>query len=194
MLWMTMLKSLTWWIITTCGKFLKRWEYQTTLPVSWEICMKVKKQQLEADTNWFKIGKGVCQSCILSPCLFNLYAEYIIWNAGLNDSSWNQDCREKYQQPQIYRWHHSNGRKWRGAKEPLDEDERGEWKSWLKTQVQKMKIMASGPITSWQIDGKTMKTVTDFYFLGVQNHCRQWLQPWNQKMLAPWKKSYDQPR
>ena len=49
-------------------------------------------------------------------------------------TSWNQDCREKYQQPQICRWYQSNGRKWRGTKEPLDEDERGEWKSWLKTK------------------------------------------------------------
>ena len=52
--------------------------------------------------------------------------------------------------------------------------------------------MASSPITSWQIDGETMKTVT-FYLLGLQNHCRQWLQPWNYKTLAPWKKSYDKP-
>ena len=55
-------------------------------------------------TDWFQIGKGVCQGCILSPCLFNLYAEYIMRNAGLERStSWNQDCREKYQQPQICR-------------------------------------------------------------------------------------------
>ena len=51
--------------------------------------------------------------------------------------------------------------------------------------------MASGPITSWQIDGET---VTDFIFRELQNHCRWWMQPWNQKMLAPWKKSYDKPR
>ena len=55
-----------------------------------------------------------------------------------------------------------HGRKWRGAKKPLDESERGEWKSWLKTQIRKTKIMASGPITSWQIDGETMETVRDF--------------------------------
>ena len=48
-------------------------------------------------TDWFQIGKGVHQGCILSPCLFNLYAEYIIQNAGLDDTSWNQDCWEKYQ-------------------------------------------------------------------------------------------------
>ena len=54
--------------------------------------------------------------------------------------------------------------------------------------------MASSPITSWQIDGETMKTVTDFILGGLQNHCRWGLQPWKQKTLAPWKKSYDQPR
>ena len=60
------------------------------------------------------------------------------------------------------RWHQLYGRKWRRTKEPLGESEKGEWKSWLKTQHQKTKIMASGPITSWQIDGETMETVTDF--------------------------------
>ena len=70
------------------GKFFKSWEYQTTSPASWEICMQVRKQQLEPDmltSDWFQIGKGVCQDCILSPCLFNLYAEYIMQNAGLED-------------------------------------------------------------------------------------------------------------
>ena len=57
-----------------------------------------------------------------------------------------------------------------------------------------MKITASSPITSWQIDGETMETMTDFIFLGSKNHCRQWLQPWNYKTLAPWKKSCDKPR
>ena len=67
-------KPLTVWITENCGKFLKRWEYQTTLPASWETCMQVKKQQLEPDMDWFKIRKRVWQDCILSPCLFNLYA------------------------------------------------------------------------------------------------------------------------
>ena len=61
----------------------------------------------------------------------------------------------------------------------------------LKLHIQKTKIMASGPITSWQIDEEALETVRD---LGLQNHCRWWLQPWNEKMLAPWKKRYDPPR
>ena len=64
----------------------------------------------------------------------------------------------------------------------------------LKLNIQKTKIMASGPTTSWEIDGETVKTVLRLYFLGLQNHYRWWLQPWNWEMLAPWKKSYDQPR
>ena len=63
----------------------------------------------------------------------------------------------------------------------------------LKLNIQKMKIMASGLITSWEIDGETVETVSDFNFGGLQNHCRWWLQR-KINTLAPWKKSYDQPR
>jgi len=74
-------KPLTVWITMNCGKFLKRWEYQTTGPV--------KKQQLEPDmkqTDCFQIGKEVCQGCISSPCLFNLYVDYIIRIARLDEA------------------------------------------------------------------------------------------------------------
>ena len=78
---LTMLKSLTVWI-TICGKFLKRWAYQTTLPASWEICMQVKKQQLEPDMEQWtgsKLGKEyIGQGYILSPCLFN-YMQSTTW-------------------------------------------------------------------------------------------------------------------
>ena len=85
-------------------------------------------------TDRFQIGKGVQQSCILSPCLFNLYAEYIILNSRHVNHKREQGFQDKYQQPQICRWHQSNGRKWRGIKEPLDEGERGKWKIWLENQ------------------------------------------------------------
>ena len=83
-------KSLTVWITIKCGKFFKRWEYQTALPASWEICIKVKKQEApvrtgHGKTDWFQTGK-VHQGYILSPCLFNLYAEYIMQNVGLNEA------------------------------------------------------------------------------------------------------------
>ena len=63
----------------------------------------------------------------------------------------------------------------------------------LKLNIQKTKIMASGLITSWEIDGETVETVSDFILQGLQNHCWWWLQPWNWKTL-PWKESYDHPR
>ena len=81
-------KPLTVCITTNCGKFFKRLEYQTTLPASWEICMQVKKQQLELDMEkqtGSKLRK-VCQGCILSPCLFNVYAEYIMRNARMDET------------------------------------------------------------------------------------------------------------
>ena len=85
---LTMPKPLTVWVTINCGKFWKRWEYQTTWPASWEICMQVKKQVRtgHGTTDWFQIGKGVRQGCILSPCLFNLYAEYIMRNARLDEA------------------------------------------------------------------------------------------------------------
>ena len=80
-------------------------------------------------------------------------------------TSWKQDCLGKYQQPQI--WQQPNTTLNAESKEPLDEGERrGKWKSWLKTKNEKAKIMASGPITSWQINGEIMETVTDFLFFG----------------------------
>ena len=82
-------KPLTMWITTNCGKFFKNWEYQTTWPASWEICMHVRKQQLELDVEQqtgSKSGKDYNQGCILSPCLFNLYTEYFMWNARLDEA------------------------------------------------------------------------------------------------------------
>ena len=86
-------------------------------------------------TDWFQIGKGVSTPRLYIVTLLILMCKehHTKCQAGWS-TSWNQDCWEKYQQPQIYRWYHFNGRKQRGAKEPLNESERGEWKSWLKTQ------------------------------------------------------------
>ena len=77
-------------------------------------------------------------------------------------TSWKPDSWEKYQQPQICRWYRSNGRKWRGTKE----GERGERKAGLKLNIQKIKIRASSPITSWHIGGEKVEAVADFIFLG----------------------------
>ena len=142
--------------------------------------------------DWFQIGKGVCQGCILSPCLFNLYAEYIMRNAGLEEAQ----TGIKIARRNINKLGYADDTTLRAESEELktllmrvkEESE----KVGLKFNIQKTKIMASGPITSWQIDGK-LETVTN-YFFGLQNHCWSWLQPWNQKTLTPSKKNYDQPR
>ena len=91
---LTMPKPLTVWITKNCGKFGKKWEYQTTWPASWETCMQVRKQQLELDMEQqagSKLGKEYVQGCILSPCLFNFYAvvhHEKLWAGG--NTSWNR--------------------------------------------------------------------------------------------------------
>ena len=129
-------KPLTVWITTICRKFFNRWVYQITLPASWETCMQIKKQHWNWTwknrlvPNWETVRQG----CILSLCLFSLYAEYIMWNAGLDEAQAEiKMCPGNFDM-QICRWHHPYGTKRRKTKEPLDERERGEWKSWLKTQ------------------------------------------------------------
>ena len=107
-------------------------------------------------TDWFQIGKGVRQGCILSPCLFNLYAEYIMRNSGLEETQAGIKIA---------------GRNIKELKSLLMKVKEESEKVGLKFNIQKTKIMASGcitslPITSWQIDGETVETVTDFIFLG----------------------------
>ena len=132
-----MLTPLTVWITTNCGKFWKRWEYQTTLSASWETCMQVKKQQLESDMKQqicSKLGKEYVKAIyILSPCLFNLYSAYIMLNARLYETQTEINiARRNISNLKIGRWHHPNGRRWRGTREPLDESKIEEWESWLK--------------------------------------------------------------
>ena len=83
-------------------------------------------------------------------------------------ASWNQDCQEKYQQPQICKWYHSNGRKQEELKSLLMRVQEESEKAGLKLNIQNTEIMVFGPITSWQIDGEKVETVTDFIFLGYK--------------------------
>ena len=88
--------------------------------------------------DWFQIGKGVCQGYILSPCLFNLYAVYIMRNAGLEEAQAGINIvGRNINNLRHGRWHYPYGKKWRGTKDPLDKSEKGEWKSWLKAQHSK---------------------------------------------------------
>ena len=115
-------------------------------------------------TDWFQIGKGVCQGCILLPCLFNLYAEYIMRNAGLEEAQAGIKITGR------------NINNLRCADDTTLMAESEEQKSLLmkvkeqsekvglKINIQKTKITASDPITSWQIDGETVETVDDFIF------------------------------
>ena len=155
-------------------KLLKIWDYQTTLPASWETCMTVKKQQLEPDmekrtglislrpkglTRVFSnttvqkhqlFGKGVRQSSILSPCSFNLYAEYIMWNARLDEASvgikiaWRNINNLRYADDTTLTAESKKELKslWIKVKEERESERAG-----LKLNIQKTKIMASGSIT-----------------------------------------------
>ena len=130
------------------------------------------------------------QNCT-GPTICRVYHEKC-WTG--RNTSWNQDCREKYQSPQICRWHHPYGRKGRGTEKALDESERGEWKGWPKAQHSENEIMASGPITSQEIDGETVETVSDVILGGSKITADG---DWSHEIkrhLPPWKESYDQPR
>ena len=124
-------------------------------------------------TDWFQIGKGGRQGCILSPCLFNLHAEYIMRNGGLDEAQ--AGIKIARRNINNLRYADDTTLMAEGEEElksllmKLKEESE---KVVLKLSIQKTKIMTSGPITSWQIDGETVETVTDFIFGGLQNHCR----------------------
>ena len=129
-------------------------------------------------TDWFQIGKGVCQDCILSPCLFNLYAEYIMWHAGLDAAqAWIQIAGKDINNLS-YAYDTTLIAESRGTRASWWKWKRRVKKVGLKLDIQKTKIMASSPITSWQTDGNSGNS-DRFYFLGLQNQCGWWLQPQN---------------
>ena len=115
-------------------------------------------------TDWFQIGKGLCQGCILSPCLFNLYAEYIMRNAGLYEAQAGiKNARRNINNLRYAADTTLMAESEEGLKSPLIKVKEESEKVDLKFNIQKTKIMASGPITSWEIDGETVR---DFIFLG----------------------------
>ena len=122
-------------------------------------------------TDWFQIGKGVRQGCILSLCLFNFCAEYIMRNAGLEEAQAGFKIAGR----------NLNNLRYAGDTTLMAESEEElkgllikvkeeSEKVDLKLNIQKTKIMASGPITSWEIDGETVEAVSDLFWERLQNH------------------------
>ena len=119
-------------------------------------------------TDWFQIGKGVHQGCILSPSLFNLYAEYIMRNAGLAEAQAGIKIAGRNINDLRYADDTTLMEESEELKSLLMKVKEESEKVGLKLNIQKTKIMASGPTTSWQIDGETVEIVTDFIFLGFK--------------------------
>ena len=116
-------------------------------------------------TDWFQIGKGVCQGCILSPCLFTLYAEYIMRNTGLEEAQ--AGIKIAGRNINNLRYANDTTLMAESEEEPrsvLMKVNKESEKVGLKLNIHKSKIMASGPITSWQIDAETVERVADFIF------------------------------
>ena len=129
--------------------------------------MQVRKQVRHGHgtTDWFQIGKGVSQGCILSPCLFNLCAEYIMRNTGLDEAQ----AGIKIARRNISNLRYADdttlmAKSEEELKSLLMKVKKESEKVDLKLNIQKTKIMVSGPITSWEIDGETVETVSDFIF------------------------------
>ena len=172
---LTMSKPLTVWI-TTNWKILK--DMGIPYHLTWFLRdlyadQKATVRTGHGTTDWFQIGKGVHQGCILSPCLFDLYAEYIMRNTGLEETqagikiAWRNINNLRYADDTALKAESEEELKSLLMKVKEESEKVG-----LKLNIQKRKIMASGPITSWEVDGETVETVAD-YFWGLQNH-RRW--------------------
>ena len=155
------------WVIENCGKFLNFPDHLTCLLRNLYAGQEATVKTGYGTTDCFQIGKGVHQDCILSPCLVNLYTEYIMQNARLYEAQSGIKIAGRIINNLRYA---DNTTLMAESKEELKSQlmkvkEEGE-KAGLKLSIQKAKNMAFGPITSWQIDGETMEIVRDFIFLG----------------------------
>ena len=176
---LTIPKPLTVWI-TKNWKILKEMEipdHLTCVLRNLYASQETTARTEHGTTDWFQIGERVCQSCILSPCLFNLYAEYIMQNPGLDEVqagikiAGRNINNLRYADDTTLMAESEEDLKSLLMKVKEDSEKVG-----LKLNIQKTKIMASGPITSWQIDGETMETVRDFILGGskitADGNCR----------------------
>ena len=160
-------------------KEMEIWDHRTCLLSNLYAGQEATVRARHGTVDWFQIGKGVGQGCILSLCLFNLYAEYIMGNAGLDEAwavikiAWRNINNLRYADDTTLMT---------GSKEELksllmkvkEESEEAGLKQHSET-----KMMASSPITSWHVDGETVDTVADFIFLAFKITARWRLQPWN---------------
>ena len=166
---LTMPKPLTVWITINCGKFFKRMgtpDHLTCLLRNLYAGQEATVRTGRGTTDWFQIGKGVRQGCILSPCLFNLYAEYIMRNAWLDEAQAGIKIARRNINNLRYADDTTHMAESEGELKSLLMKVKESGKVALKLNIHKTKIMASGPITSWEIDGETVETVSDFIFLG----------------------------
>ena len=192
-----MLKHLTVWI-TTNWKIFKETgipDHLTCLLKNPYTGQETTVRSRHRTMDWFQIGKGVCQGCTLSLCLFKFYAEYVMQNHGLDEAQ----AGIKIVRRNISNLRYADDTTLKteikkDLKNFLMKVKEESEKAGLKLNIQKTKVITSCPIISWQIHGGKNGNSKRLYFLQLQNHCKWWLQPWNKKMLAPWKKSYDQPR
>ena len=167
-------KPLTLWI-TTNWKILKEMgipDHLTCLLRNLYAGQEVTVRNGHGTTHWFQIGKGVRQGCILSPCLFNLYAEYIMRNARLDEAQAGIKIDRRNINNLRYADDTTLIAESEELKSPLMKLKEENEKAGLKFNIQKTKIMVSGPITSWQKVGEIMETSDRLYFRGLQNHCK----------------------
>ena len=171
---------LTVWITTNCWKIAKEMgipDDLTCLLQNLYVGQEAAVRTRHGTMDWLKIGKGVWEGCILSPCLFNLHAKYIMWNARLDELQAGIEIAGR----NIKNLRYADDTTMMAESElkSLLMRVKEEWKSWLKIQLSKNwdhgnwshHFMAN----RWVKSGSSDR----FYFLGLQNHCGQWLQPWN---------------
>ena len=162
--------------MTNCGKFLKRWEYQTVLSASWENTGQEATVRPRYGTmDWFQIGKGVRQGCILSSYLFIFSTEYIMRNARLDESQAGIKIAGRSINNLRYAGDTTNimteGAPWWRWK--------GGWKSWVKTQYSKNEDHGIQSLHFMENRLGKNGNSSRSYFLGFQNPCGWWLQLWN---------------
>ena len=158
-------KPLTAWITINCGNSERDGDNRPPdLPFDKSVCRSRNNSRIGlGTTDWFQIGKGVRQGCILPPCLFNLYAEYIMRNTGLDEiQAGIKIAGRNINNPRYADESTVMAESEEELKSLLMKVKEESEKASLKLNIQKTKIMASGPITSWEIDGETVETVSDF--------------------------------